>query len=309
MAKHLEDIGKDAKDLLTESYPIDGTVKITSQIKVQSLGVTPKITFNRYIKREKGAAKEIVTAILEPKLEIKEHKLEITGKFTPANDITVGSSVRDVVVQGSKLELSVNRSDKDGITGVAGASFKNESVAVKGKLSYPLSPKNPTKISTEAVFHHSSSNSDLGLGVEVSLEEAAHIFPELVLAHSTSDTQYKGLIRFDFYKSSLNWGFSVLTKWSDKCKTVIDVYSEDNSNKMTYTSGAEYRADEFTTVKGKTKVIKNKDRFDYRVGASLKQKVSPYVLATFGADLNPRSFLGSTEGDLHSFGLEIKFQE
>jgi len=194
-------------DLLTESYPIDGTVKITSQIKVQNF--TPKITFNRCIKREKGGSKEIVTAAYEPKFEIKEHKLEVTGKFTPANDITVGSSVRDVIVNGSKLELSVSRSEKDGITGVVGSSFKNEALALKGKLSYPLVPKTPTKLTTEAVYHHSGSNSDLGLGLEVTLEEAAHIFPELVIAHSSTDTQYKGLVRYDLSKGSLNWGISI----------------------------------------------------------------------------------------------------
>jgi len=61
-------------------------------------------------------------------------------------------------------------------------------------------------------------------------------------------------------------------------------------------------------LKGKW-ILKQTDKTDYRFGVALRQKITPFVTATFGADLNPRNFLGSTEGDAHSFGLELKLQD
>jgi len=308
MAKHIEDIGKDAKDLLTESYPIDGTLKITTQTK--SGGFTPKITLNRYtVKREKGAAREIVTAGFEPKYEIKQHNLELTGKLTSTNDLSVGTSVRDIIGQGSKLEVNLTRTDRDGFNGLFSASYKTDSAALKGKFIYPLTPSKATKLNSEVVFHHSSSNFSVGVGVDLIVEEAAHFSGLALLAHSTKDTQYKGIVRYDLYSSSLNWGCSFWQKLSNTCSWAIEILSEDNSAKTSFTTGCECKVDDTTSVKGKCKVSKTKERMDYRVGVSLKQKLSPAVLAIFGMDLNPRSLLGSSEGEPHSFGLEIKFQD
>jgi hypothetical protein len=308
MAKHIEDIGKDAKDLLTESYPIDGTLKITTQTK--SGGFTPKITLNRYtVKREKGAAREIVTAGFEPKYEIKQHNLELNGKLASTNDFSVGSSVRDVIGEGSKLEVNLTRTDRDGLNGSATASYQSEAVAVKTKLIYPLSPNKATKLNSEVVYHHRASNINIGVGVDLTVEEAAHIYPVAVMGLSINDTQYKGFVRYDLYSSYLNWGFSYWQKLSNTCRFAIDIFSEDNSAKTSFNTGYECKVDDNTTVKGKCKVSKTKDRLDYRVGASLKQKLSPSVIAIIGADLNPRSFLGSSDGEPHSFGLEIKFQD
>jgi len=98
-------------------------------------------------------------------------------------------------------------------------------------------------------------------------------------------------------------------KMSDRNTWGFDISTEDNLTKTTFTAGTEYKVDELTTVKGKWKLVKNNDKVDYRLGASLKQKLSPYVTATIGSDLNPRSFLGSIDGEPHSFGLEIKLQD
>jgi hypothetical protein len=308
MAKHLEDIGKDAKDLLNESYPIDGSLKVSAQFK--ALGLVPKFSLNRSVKREKAAVREIVSAAFEPKYEIKEKNVEFTGKFTSGHDFTGGSSCRDLIVRGSKLELNVTRSDKDGINGVALASFKNEGVAVKGKIAYPFTPKKPIKLFAELVLHHFSSNSNVGVGAEVCLEgDTAHIYGEAVMAHTANDSQYKGLLRYDVYDNSLNCGLSFWQRFNDKTSWAFDILSEDWSAKTTFTAGSEYKATDSCSVKGKWKVSKNNERVDYRFGASVRHKLSPYVTATLGADLNPRSFLGSLDGDANSFGLELKLQD
>jgi len=308
LAKHLEDIGKDAKDLLTEGFPNDGAVKVTAQTK--SLGFNHKISLNRSLKRDKTGVREVVTAAFEPKYELKEHNLEFTGKLSTTNDITVGTSVRDLVGSGSKVEINVTKSDRDGINGVASASYRSELLALKGKFTYPVTPKRPIKINAEAVWHHGGSNSSYGGGLDVNLEgDIARIFAEGVFTHSAKDSQYKGLLRYDVYDSTVLWGVSFWQRVSDRQHLAFDLTSEDNASKTTFTTGTEYKVDDKTTVKGKWKLIKQNDRVDYRLGVSLKQKLSTFVTATLGSDLNPRSFLGSGEGDPNSYGIEIKFQD
>jgi len=307
MAKHLEDIGKDAKDLLNEGYPIDGNVKVTSQFKTH--GLVPKFTLNREVKREKTAVRETVKAAFEPKYEIKEKNVEFTGKLTSGHEFSGGGSCRDLIATGSKVEANVSRSDKDGINGVAIASFKNDSAAVKGKLTYPFTPKKPIKLFAELVLHHFSTNSNVGVGTEVCFEgDTAHVYGEGVLSHTCDDSQYKGHLRYDVYDNSLNCGLNYIQKFNDKSNWAFDIFSEDWSSKTTFSAGNEYKCSDSCTVKGKWRVIKNNERVDYRFGASMKHKLSPFVTATIGADLNPRSFLGSLDGDAHSFGLELKLQ-
>jgi len=251
----------------------------------------------------------VVTAAFEPKYELKEHNLEFTGKVSTTNDITVGTSVRDLIGSGSKVEINVTKSDRD-INGVASASYRSELLALKGKFTYPVTPKKPIKINAEAVWHHGGSNSSYGGGLDVNLEgDIARIFAEGVFTHSAKDSQYKGLLRYDVYDSTVLWGVSFWQRVSDRQHLAFDLTSEDNASKTTFTTGTEYKVDDSTTVKGKWKLIKQNDRVDYRLGLSLKQKLSTFVTATLGSDLNPRSFLGSGEGDPNSYGIEIKFQD
>jgi hypothetical protein len=308
MAKHLEDIGKDAKDLLNEGYPIDGTVKVTSQTK--AFGFVQKETLSKTVKREKSSVKEVVSAAFEPKYELKEQKVEFTGKITTASEINVGTSVRDIVGSGSKVEVNVTRSDRDGINTVGSVSVKKDGFAFKGKVTYPLTPKKATKISGEAVVHHTASNSNVGVAADVSLEgDIARIYTEGVVSHNAVNAQYRGVVRYDVYESSLLWGLSFWQKVSDKNNLAFDITSEDNAVKTSFTAGTEYKVDDSTTVKGKWRLIKTNDRVDYRLGASLKQKLSNHVTIIFGSDLNPRSFLGSGEGEPSTYGVEIKLQD
>jgi len=308
MAKHLEDIGKDAKDLLNEGYPIDGTVKITSQ--TNAFGFIQKESLTRTVKREKSGVRELVTASFEPKYEIKEHKVEFTGKLSTGSEVNVGTSVRDLLGSGSKIEVNFTQSDRDGANLVGVASILQHSFGVKGKVTYPITPKKPIKINGEVVAHHTGTNSNVGAGVDLSLEgDVARIYAEGVVSHSAVTSAYKGQVRYDVYESSLLWSLSFWQRVNAYNTWAFNITSEDNANKTTFTTGTEYRAAEDTSVKGKWKLVKHGDRVDYRVGASLKQRLTDHVTITLGSDLNPRSFIGSGDGDTNSFGLEIKFQD
>jgi len=306
MAKPLEDIGKDAKDLLTEGFPIDGTVKVA--VQTRALGFIPKVTLIRQLKREKSATREVVSAVFEPKYEWKEQNLEFTSKFSTTSELSAGVSAKDILTKGTKIEISANRNERDGLSGVFGGAYRNDSFSFKGKLAYPFAPKKPIKANVEGVFQV-VSNTNVGFGVDVTLEgEVARIKTDAVVAYTTKENQFKGLFRYDVYESTVLWGLSYFQKISERTSWALDITTDGNPAKSTFSVGTEHKVDDFTTLKGKW-ILKQTDKTDYRFGVALRQKITPFVTATFGADLNPRNFLGSNEGDAHSFGLEIKLQD
>jgi len=305
MAKPLDDIGKDAKDLLTEGYPIDGTVKVA--VQTRALGFIPKVTLVRALKREKTATREVVSAVFEPKYEWREHNLEFTSKFSTTSELSGGVSARDIFTKGTKVEIAANRNERDGLSGVFGGAFRNDHFSLRGKLTYPFAPKKPIKAALEGVFQV-VANTNVGVGVDVTLEgEVARIKTDAVIAYTTKENQFKGLLRYDVYESSVLWGLSYFQKISNFTNWAVDITTEGPA-KSTFSVGADHKVDEFTALKGKW-ILKQTDKTDYRFGVALRQRITPFVTATFGADLNPRNFLGSTEGDAHSFGLELKLQD
>jgi len=306
MARHLDDIGKDAKDLFCEGFPIDGTVKVA--VQTRALGFIPKVTLIRALKREKSTTKEVVSAVFEPKYEWREHNLEFTSKFSTSSELSGGVSARDIFTKGTKIDITANRSERDGLSGVFGGAYRNDSFSFKGKLCYPFAPKKPIKANVEGVFHV-VENTNVGVGVDVTLEgEVARIKTDAVVAYTTKENQFKGLFRYDVYESTVLWGLSYFQKISPRTNWGLDITTDGNPAKSTFSVGADHKVDDFTSVKGKW-ILKQTDKTDYRFGVALRQKVTPFVTATFGADLNPRNFLGSTEGDAHSFGFELKLQD
>jgi hypothetical protein len=306
MAKPLEDIGKDAKDLLTDGFPIDGTVKVA--VQTRALGFIPKVTLIRSLKREKSTSREVVSAVFEPKYEWKEQNLEFTSKFSTTSELSGGVSAKDIFTKGTKVDITANRNERDGLSGVFGGAFRNDAVSVKAKVSYPFAPKKPIKANVESVFQV-VEHTNVGVGVDVTLEgEVARIKTDAVVAYSTKENQFKGLLRYDVYESSFLWGLSYFQKISQRTNWALDITTEGSPAKSTFSVGADHKVDDFTSLKGKW-ILKQTDKTDYRFGVALKQKVTPFVTAIFGADLNPRNFLGSTDGDPHSFGFELKLQD
>jgi hypothetical protein len=310
MAKPLDDIGKDAKDLLTEGYPIDGTVKVA--VQTRALGFIPKVTLIRALKREKSATREVVSAVFEPKYEWKEQNLEFTSKFSTTSELSGGVSAKDIFTTGTKVDIIANRNERDGLSGVFGGAYRNDSVSFKGKLSYPFAPKKPIKANVEGVFQV-VDNTNVGVGVDVTLEgETARIKTDAVVAYTTKENQFKGLLRYDVYESSILWGLSYFQRINPRTNWALDITSEsatDGPVKTAFSVGSDHKVDDFTSLKGKWVLKQNDKGTDYRFGVALRQKVTPFVTAIFGADLNPRNFLGSTEGEAHSFGFELKLQD
>jgi hypothetical protein len=304
MAKHLEDIGKDAKDVLTLDFPNEGSVKFTTQSKTAE-NVTVKSAISRVLKRDK-TVREVVTATFEDKLELPAQNIEINGKISSNRDVSGSVAVKDLAVSGSKFELNVSQT-ADGLAATPQVIFKNNSVAVKGKVIYPISgKKSDIKLFAEAGFV--ASNLHVGLGTTVTLEPTSTVIQlEGVGSYSHNNSQITARMNHTLQSALVAVGISFYQLVCPSFKIAVEATGDITGDKIALTAGGEYKVDKATTVKGKFGYKQNKKVSDIRSALSLKQQICPSLTAVFGSDLNAFSLLGLVGGDPHSFGLELKF--
>jgi len=312
MSKHIGDIGKDAKDLITQDFPADGTVKLITQSKTPN-GLTVKATLNRWFKKEKSGQKEIISAVIEPKYEWKERNIEFNGKLQTTNDFSAGFSLKDAAVKGTKIELTGANSDRDGTTVQVVGSYKTDTVATKINFSYPLSPKQektPVKLNGELVIQYPTSFF-LGSTVAFDLDSINTWKGEGVVGYSQDDWQLTARGTHDHKEDSTIFGVSFFHKISDVARWALSFDAD-----QAWTRGpicavaADYKLDKATTLKGKWSVkAETSKQPEMRLGLTAKQQITPFFTASLGADLNLRNLLGESIGDAHSFGLELKLQD
>jgi len=306
MAKFLEDIGKDAKDLLSVDYPIDGTVKFSAQAKPHN-GFIIKALLNRSVKRDK-AVREVAVASFEPKLDIKDHHLELSGKISSTKEFSGTVARKDIVGVGSKLELTVNR-NIDTLTGVLGLIYKTDKFASRGKISYPIvAKKTQVKFNVDSVFK--SSNLNVGFGAAITTDPTTNPVVELngAFGYEEKNSQFSARVNHTLHTEVVNFGLSFFRILNSVSKWAVDLASDNTFEKINVTAGGDYKVDLFTTLKGKL-VVKRHKNTDIRTGLSLKQVWAPNITAIFATDLNTRAFFGDEGGEPHSFGVEIKFEE
>jgi len=306
MAKHIEDIGKDAKDLLSQNFPSDGTVKFSTESK-NPANFTFKSNLSRSIKKDKTATREAVSATFEDKLEIKDKNIEFNCKITSNKEYSGAVVIKDPVGVGSKVELGVNQ-NADGIHTSPSVIYKTDSLAIKSKVVYPLSgKKNEIKLFAEAGFH--TSNIHAGIGSVVTLDGSKTVIDlEGVSSYAIQNNQITARANHTLNENLIGFGASYFHHYDHATKLAVDVSSDSTLEKVTLTAGGEYKVDTFSTVKGKVTYKQNKKDTDLRAALSLKQQIYPNLSATFGTDLNTRSFWGNETGEPHSFGVELKFE-
>jgi len=280
-------------------------------------GVTVKTTLNRVFKKEKAGPKEIISAVVEPKFEWKEQNVEFTGKLSTSNDFNLGFSVKDLAIHGSKIEVTSSQSDKDGIAAQITGSYKDDRVAAKVGVAYPISlvgvkkEKKPIKLNGELVLHH-PSRAFIGTNVSVDLDASKSVIGEGVIGYSQDHWRVVARGNYESKTETTLWGVSFFNRVSEFFSMSADFEADQAWNRGPICSvGGEYRADGASTLKAKWSVNGTAPSKlpEMRLGLSAKQKLSPFVTATLGADLNIRSLMGESIGDAHSFGFELKFQE
>jgi hypothetical protein len=304
MAKHLEDIGKDAKDLLTTEFPSDGAIKFTTQCKT-SENITVKSTLGRVVKRDK-TIREVVSATFEDKLELTDRNIELNGKISSNNDISGTVSVKDIIGDGSKLELNVSQTG-DGLYAAPQLIFKNNNVAVNSKVVYPIkAKKQDIKLFVEGGFHTGHLNA--GIGSAITLEQGATVINlEGVGSYSHANSQITGRVNHQLHSALLGLGLSYYNVVDPASRIAVEVNTDTTFEKWSLTAGGEHKYDKNTALRGKLVYKQIKKDTELRTVLALKQQIFPSFTAIFGGDLNTRSFFGHEGGDPHSFGVELKF--
>jgi len=306
MAKFLEDIGKDAKDLLSVDYSTDGTVKITTQAKPAN-GFTVKAILNRSVKRDK-ALREVVVASFEPKIELKPHNVELSGKITSTREFSGTIARKDILGVGSKLEFSANR-NPDTLTAVLGLIYKTDKFSSRGKISYPvIAKKTQAKFNVDSVFK--SSNVNVGFGAAITTDPTTNPVVELngAFGYEEHNSQFSARVNHTLHTEVVQFGLSFFRILNSVSKWAIDLSSDNTFERVNVITGGDYKVDAFTTLKGKLVVRKHKNT-DIRTGLSVKQVWAPNVTTVFAADLNTRAFFGDDGGEPHSFGVEVKYED
>jgi len=316
MAIFYGDIGKECNDLLDKGYPTSGQFKISTEVKTPN-GITINSSGRRYLKK----GEEQVEAIFEPKFELKERKLELTGKLTTTQVFEIGASLKDLVADGSKISFNGVSDDRAG-PGLKGElSFKNLIVAVKGSAQYPFREDKSVKMNTGAVFRYQQ----FLLGVEINADllnthqktekKSPGFLWNALFAYHTPTRCMNGFINnkagegADAKPQSI-LGLGWYQKVTEALKFGVQFSLDQNLTQgPACIVGGEYKFDGSTTLKGKfgVKVDKPEKHPEFRLGLSGIQSISPYLTATLGADINVRSLLGNPLGENHSFGLELKF--
>jgi len=304
MAKHLEDIGKDAKDLLTTDFPSEGAIKFTTQCKT-SENITVKSTVGRVIKRDK-TIREVVSATFEDKVELTDRNIELNAKISSNNDISGTVTVKDIVGDGSKLELNVSQT-ADGLSAAPQLIFKNNNIAVKSKVVYPIKgKKSDIKLFMEGGIH--TGHLHAGLGSTITLEPAATVINlEGVASYGHGNSQITGRVNHQLHSALLGLGLSYYNVVDPFSKIGFELTTDTTFEKWNLTAGGEHKYDKNTALRGKLVYKQVKKDTELRTVLALKQQICPCLTAIFGTDLNTRSFLGHEGGDPHTFGVEFKF--
>jgi len=314
MSKFFSDVGKDARDFISDDFPSDGTVKFTTQSKTPD-GVTAKATVRRYLK----AGREQIDAVIEPKYEWKEKNVELSGKFATANDFTASAIVKDLV-KGSKIEVSGTSNEKTTSSKIVLSQIKDP-VAAKITVTVPLdlSPttkKTPTKLNGDVVINY-QKNLHVGGNVSLDLNDKMGVKCEGVVSYSQDQWQITGRGSYSpptREGSVIIWGASFFHKVSENIRWALD-FDIDQANKRGPIGVVvgDYKIDDSTTLKGKFTIKvpdPSKPKPEARVGVAVKQKVNSNLFLTLGGDLNVRNvFSGDAAVGLQTFGVEVKLQE
>jgi hypothetical protein len=306
MAKHLEDFGKDAKDLLSQDFISDGTIKITTQSK-NSENVTMKSTLSRVIKKDKFV-REIISATFEPKYEDKVNNYDINGKITSNNEYNGTLVLKDYIGSGSKMEININKTTET-IAVSPTVSIKTDTIAGKAKLNYPLSSvkKSPVKFITEGSFFIAPFLAGLGTTFTMDTPKAA-IDIEAVVAYEEKNSQAAFRAKHTLQSSLISFALSYFYKQPDaKTTYAIEGNTDSTFEKFDISLGGDLKCDKYTTLKAKGVLKHSKKDTEIRSALALKQQICPSLLASFGVDLNLPLLLGQDLGEPHSFGVELKF--
>jgi len=308
MAKFFDDIGKDSGDLLSKDFPSAGLAKINIEAKNDS-GVTIAAAGRRFIKGKDA----LVEGTFEPTVDWSAHNLELKGNFSTSAEYSGTATLKDVGSKGSKLSAGLSHKSSGAVAN-AGASFKNEHVAVKVNGGIPFSDGALTSDASLVAAYEKKIFGGASVNYTHSTEKVpAALFWGIKVGFDQPDFQGHAHVRSAIKdkKDQLIIGAGWFHKINDNLKIGASAaFDTKQVQGPSVTIGKDYKFDGNSSVKAKFSFQAHADSSkpaDLRLGFGVKQLFTKNASVTLGADLNARNLAGQNSGEDHSFGVELKF--
>jgi len=299
---NFDDLGKDGNKFFTRSFPSKGTVEISTE-----KDITDAINIKSSVERKMNEKESKIGLVFKPSLFTKFYGLNITtaGKIARTNQVgdhTVSVEVSPENFPDLSVEIGEEETE-DQVVKYGQIGYSNEIINLSAKAE---NTNDHTTLSGSGILQW-PDNVIWGFNGSMKKED-----------DKSASYDWNAKIQFAFPKYSttiflnntdaklqLNWHQSV----SDTIK--FGTYFNINENLITPEFGVacENEIDPETRIKSKLEVFEKSIK-EYRLGLSYSKKLSQYndTEVTVGADINARSFLGTTGGEQHSFGFEVKLK-
>jgi len=301
MAKSYGDIGKEARDVLSQDFLNDGTFRISHASKTKD-NISVKTTFSR----ANPSGKETVTAVVEPKFDLNPF-VELNFKLSTNKDVTAGVIGKNFGVDGLKVEATGTQSERDGLTVNVSGYWSNPTLNGKVSLTAPLASQKHKL--TEEVAFKVNPQTHIGLkGVYSVSDGAIDLFP--TFGYSQGDHVVGISAQYGVASKKSSASISTHSKLTPASKLATDFKYELNPAKngelASLTVGIDYKVNPKTTlkVKGKGIAFANTNK-DARFNLAVKHQLTPSTTLGIGADIGLSGALGFGPST-NSFGLEIK---
>jgi hypothetical protein len=286
-------------NFFTRSFPSKSSIKISSEQKISdAINIKSSVSRN-------GIEKETKIGLgFKPQIVSKFYGFNITaaGKIARTNQTgTHSASVEISHESAPDLTIEIGQEENDDVK-YGEISYSNDRVNISAKAE---NSDESTNFSGSGILQFPDNvfwgfNGAMKRGEDKSTYEwnakIQFAFP-----------RYSTTIFFnnELSKLQLNWHQNV----TDTIK--FGTYFNINENLIIPEFGiaCENEIDPETTIKSKLEIFEKTTK-EIRLGLSYSKKLSQYndTLVTVGADINARSFLGTTGGEHHSFGFEVKLK-
>lgn len=324
MSKFYDDIPKDVKDTLDKGFLSGGAFKVSVDTRTAD-GVSVTSTVVHVVREKDGKQTVDVAAAIEPKFDWKAHDMELNTRLSGSGNYEGELVLKNFFgAAGTKLAVKAVEEGPKSVKALGSVTYQNDKVAVKTSVTYPFSLSKPISFGLNSALIYNNFYVGGIVNYDTAFEKEEGVLKEPSVSYGASvgynsNKGYSGfatlrnypLVDIRDYELSLGW----FNKIDAHLKYAVSVAADQSGRRgVTSIIGAEYRFDDFTTVKGKMTVNTVKpeklDKYeqDYRAGLAITQRINSHVIASVGADVNILKVLGAnSKGPSTTFGFELKF--
>jgi len=309
------DLGKVPNDLISKGFPAEG-FKVTTEAKVPA-GVALKTALE---KGPKGV--KLTVENTDYKWVVGGANCALKAKWASDQLFDASIAVTDIVRPGTEIKPWYNQtydSDTKSLVRKGGLAFGfvNDRVNFSFKPEIDCVPRLPQNFESTLVVQGPTNlfwggkvkHIDLP-SEDVQKEESAWSF-DVRLHYVLPDSSFTVALEPDAKAKGRNPPSQLSFTWfqslSETLKVATSFLIPPGSASPTATIACENKWDSTTTVKSKLSITGDKEN---RVAFVYTHNVSPFAVASFGADLNANKLVGADSKDTkdHNFGFELQLK-